>query len=118
MQPSSLRVGPTSARNSASSSGSCPSRGFRSTTRVTASFGSLPFLVDLRDALFFAPVARFRRPPEEDLVTRFAIGAGLYPNPPKTPPGPRRSQQCRHATGVLEVAAPVAATSPLASAQR
>src|SRR5580704_10836162 len=42
MHPSSRRVGPTSARNSASSRDSCPSRAFSSTISVTASFDSLP----------------------------------------------------------------------------
>jgi hypothetical protein len=84
MQPSSLRVGPTSARNSASSNGSCPSRDFSNTTSVTASFGNFPSF-DFREARFRALADRLRRRPPEDLVARFAIGAGLYLNRPKTP---------------------------------
>src|SRR6266481_640422 len=42
MQPSSLRDGLTSARSSASSNVSCPSRARRITISVTASFGSFP----------------------------------------------------------------------------
>src|SRR5260370_2950843 len=41
-QPSSLRDGLTSARSSASSNVSCPSRARRRTISVTASFGSFP----------------------------------------------------------------------------
>src|SRR5580704_11018927 len=67
MQPSSLRVGPTRARSSASRSISCPSRGRSWTTRVTASLGSLELLAGLdlrgRDELFF--------------VLRFAIVGGI-----------------------------------------
>src|SRR5215467_5802430 len=51
MQPSSLRVGAISARSSASSKNSWPSRGRRMTARVTASFGSLPLPADLAPRL-------------------------------------------------------------------
>ena len=84
MHPSSRRVGPTSARSSASSSGSCPSRDFSNTTIVTASFGSFPSF-DFREALFRRLAGRFRRRPPEDLRARFAIGPGLYSNRHKTP---------------------------------
>src|SRR5580704_7703040 len=55
MQPSSLRVGPTRARSSASRSSSWPSRGRSWTMRVTASFGSLELVafLDLRERAGF-----------------------------------------------------------------
>src|ERR1700722_20451667 len=89
-QPSSLRVGPTTARNSASRSVSCPPRVLSSTTSVTASFGNFPSF-DFRDALLRA-LGRLRRRLPEDLVARFAIRAGLYSNRAKTPPRPQQPQ--------------------------
>src|ERR1700730_6084053 len=88
MHPSSRRVGPTSARNSASSKDSCPSRAFNKTMSVTASFGSLPALDEfpLREALLLSrrPLLPARRPPT-DLFARFAIKPGLYRNTTETP---------------------------------
>ena len=88
MHPSSRRVGPTSARNSASSKDSCPSRAFNKTMSVTASFGSLPALdvFTLREALLLTrrPLLPARRPPT-DLFARFAIKPGLYRNTTETP---------------------------------
>jgi hypothetical protein len=67
MQPSSRRVGPTSARSSASSRVSWLGLGRKSTTKVTAFFGSLAGAVVC--ALRFG--ARF-------FDLRFGIVAGLY----------------------------------------
>src|SRR5689334_7653056 len=63
MQPSSFLVGPTKARNSASSRISWPSRARRMTINVTASFGSFPpddaFLRDFARADFRGFALRF-----------------------------------------------------------
>ena len=67
MHPSSRRVGPTKARSSASSRVSCPGLGRKSTTSVTAFFGSLAEAVGRGLRL----VARFFR-------LGLGIVAGLY----------------------------------------
>src|SRR5580704_1850447 len=89
MHPSSRRVGPTSARNSASRNGSWPSRALSKTTSVTASFGSLRSLdaPRLRGLLVLA-----LRLPTDFLAARLAIRPGLYSNPVKTP-APRIGSQ-------------------------
>src|SRR5579884_1317814 len=69
MHPSSLLVGATSARSSASSSNSCPSRARNTTIRVTADFGSFP-----------APPFAFRelrRPLALPLPDRFALRVAI-----------------------------------------
>jgi hypothetical protein len=82
MHPSSRRVGPTSARNSASRNGSCPPRALSKTTSVTASFGSLPSLDPPRLRGRLVPALRL---PADFLAARLAIRPGLYSNPAKTP---------------------------------
>src|SRR5690349_517104 len=59
MQPSSRRVGPTSARSSASSRVSWPGLGRRITTSVTAFLGSFPEAV-ARDLCFGARLLGLR----------------------------------------------------------
>jgi hypothetical protein len=76
MHPSSRRVGPTNARSSASSNGSCPSRDFSKTMSVTASFDSLPFFEDRLLCTLGLPVLRL---PADFLAARFAIMAGIVP---------------------------------------
>jgi hypothetical protein len=78
MHPCSRRVGPTSARNSASSNGSCPSRDFSKTMSVTASFDSLPFFEDRRFGVLTLPALRL---PADFLAVRLAIMAGIVPYP-------------------------------------
>ena len=100
MHPSSRRVGPTSARNSASSKDSCPSRAFNKTMSVTASFGSLPALDEfpLREALLLTrrPLLPARRPPT-DFFARFAIKPGLYRNTTETPaPNTIATRNCQN----------------------
>jgi hypothetical protein len=82
MHPSSRRVGPTNARNSASRNGSCPSRALSKTTSVTAPFGSFPSLDAPRLRGLLVPALRL---PPDFLAARLAIRPGLYSNPAKTP---------------------------------
>ena len=46
-------------------------------------FRQLPVFHDFREALLRAPVARLRRAPPDDFVARFAIVAGIVPQPAK-----------------------------------
>src|SRR5882724_5760637 len=78
MHPSSRRVGPTSARNSASSKGSCPTWHFSNTINVTASFDSFPSLNELRFRELLLPVLRL---PADFFPARLAIVAGIVPQP-------------------------------------
>src|SRR6266849_9255959 len=84
MQPSSLRDGPTSARSSASSSVSWPSRARRMTMSVTAFFGSFSFRParDLRGTLFL-----LERLDAALFALRFAIMAGIVLQLAKTARG-------------------------------